>query len=1229
LPFMDEMRCYIPTDRLRAMALGQNLPDRTRGSALFADISGFTPLTETLLKELGPQRGPEEVTRYLNTVFDSLITRLDRYSGSVIIFGGDAITCWFDNDDGLYAIACALEMQETMRQFARIVTPSGSTISLAMKVGISSGEVRRFLVGDPNIQVFDILAGRTLDRLTAAEHHAAKGDIVLSGEVVDELQNQVEIGVWHVEEETGRHFGVLSSLNVAVPPRPWEPVSLETLTDEQIRPWLMSSIYERLKSGQGEFLGELRPAVPIFVHFTGIDYDHDEECISKLDCFIRQAVEILAKFDGSIFAVIMGDKGSYLYTVLGAPVAHEDDPLRAAAAALEIRKMAEELNYISELKIGITYGWLYAGASGGATRRTYVAIGDEVNLSARLMQAAGSGQILVASHAWYPVQYAFTADALPPKSVKGKTVPISVYSLTGMQERHAAVLKDMGYALPMVGRQYEVKKFEQELAQVLSGRGRILGITGEAGMGKSRLAMEMIRIAQTSKMAIYGGECEAYGAHTNYLVWQGVWYGLFELDRHASLEAQVYDLERQLLQINPALLPRLPLLGGVLNLPIPDNQLTRSLDAKLRKSSLEALLVDCLHARAKTRPLMIILEDCQWMDELSHDLLAMIGRAILNMPVMLVTTYRPLQMEHLKRVLVSGLPNYVGIELGELSEQEAEELIQLKLRQLSKTQARVSPELVTRIMEKTDGNPFYIEELINYLQDRGIDPSGAGGLAQLDLPDSLYSLVLSRIDQFNESQKVTLKVASIIGRMFKAAWVYGYYPQPGDPQLTLDNLDALYLTDLIPAETSESEKSYLFKHITTQEVAYESLPYNTRSKLHGLFAHFMEEANISSLDRYIDLLAFHYGHSENTEKKREYWLMAGQASQAKHANAAAVEYYRHALELLSPADKVDVLQKLGQVLEIIGKYNEAEESYQQALELAVQQKDQRGQGLVQTALGELYRKQGRYDEAVEWLNRARVMFEALGDQEGIGRVLHFSGTVAAHRANFAEARGLYEESLVIRRALNDRANTASLLSNLGVVARAQGDLDLARTLHEEALSIRREIGDRWAIGVSLNNLGNVAVDQGRFAEASALHEEGLAIRREVGDRWAIANALNNLGNLAREQGDYQKAIRLYHESLEINHQLDGKWAIAYLLDDIACLSVLCSQPERAFRLAGAASAVRKSIGSSLSPAEQKKLDDSLEKARQSINEAEQTRLFSEGENWSLEQAVEYVYRSDD
>ncbi len=268
---------YIPGDRRRALAQGTPMPDRVRGAALFADISGFTPLTEALAKELGPQRGAEELTAQLNRVFHALITDLARYGGHVIYFSGDAITCWIDGDDGLRATACALAMQATIGQFGDVVTPAGMKVRLAMKVAVSVGAARRFLVGDPSVQRIDVLAGRLIDELAGAEHQAEKGEVVLDRSALEALGDRVEIREMRVEEDGWREFGVVDRLTVPVEVAP-APAQDNPLPEAVAREWLLPDIFERLRAGHGEFLAELRPAYPVFLRFGGIDYDDERRC---------------------------------------------------------------------------------------------------------------------------------------------------------------------------------------------------------------------------------------------------------------------------------------------------------------------------------------------------------------------------------------------------------------------------------------------------------------------------------------------------------------------------------------------------------------------------------------------------------------------------------------------------------------------------------------------------------------------------------------------------------------------------------------------------------------------------------------------------------------------------------------------------------------------------------------------------------------------------------------
>lgn len=1215
---MERPISYIPMDRRQALFRGEKLPDPAHGAALFADVSGFTPLTERLVRDLGPQRGAEEVTRHLNRVYDGLVDELHRYGGSVISFSGDAITCWFEGDNGFRATSCALAMQAVMQQAQTIHTPSGE-MTLAMKTAVVTGSARRFLIGNPSVQLIDVLAGKTLDRLVEAEHEAEKGEVILDEATLDNLGSRVRLKTFRQSPLTGAQLGVVENLENMSIPAYWPAIPPDALSEEITRRWLLPPVYKRLVEGGGEFLAELRPAVALFVRFSGIDYDDDEEAETKLDAFVQSVQEILSRYDSNLLQLTIGDKGSSLYAAFGAPFAHEDDVIRAVSAALELQELAGRLSYISPLQIGICQGRARTGAYGGTTRRTYGVLGDAVNTAARLMQAAVPGQILVTESTVGQTGDRFAWEKLPPVTVKGKAEPLSVYAVVQREAQPTIRLQEPQYALPMVGRAVEQALIEEKMAVVKAGQGQVIAISGEAGIGKSRLVTKMIRLAGEQQFLGLGGECQSYGTKSSYLVWQRIWQDFFELTPNMPVDVQIAQVAEQLQRINPSLLPRLPLLGAVLRLAIPDNELTQSFDAQLRKVSLESLLVECLRARAAETAVLIVLEDCHWIDSLSFELLEALVRAIADRPILVVLAVRSPDMSRVQTAAFRQMPNFTEIKLHEFTPAEAEHLIALKMEQLTRAKINIPRLLREKITERAAGNPFYIEELLNYLQSQSAVAERT--LQDLDLPTSLHSLILSRIDQLTESQRNTIKVASVIGRLFRAAMLWGAYPPLGGPQQVKSDLETLDQLDLTPQDTPEPELAYLFKNVVTQEVAYESLPFATRAMLHDLIGQYIERHYASVLSQYVGLLAYHYGRSDNDVKKREYLLKAGEVAQAEYANEAAIEYFQRVLPLLPEAKRPAVMRKLGSVQELVGQWDEASNLYRQGLQLAQQQNNQQEEAWCQAALAELLRKRGRFEEATKHLEAARQTFEVLEDISGVAQAYHSAGTLAAQQGQYEQARDLYQQSLVLRQELAQPAFIAALLSNLAIIARFQGDLPESRRLNEEALAIRRQVGDRRTIANSLNNLGNLVRNLGDLVQARSHLEEALQLQREVGDRWAIANSLNNLGNVVRDQADFATARHFYVESLTINHEFGDRRAIAYVLEDMAALAAMEANPGRALQLVGAAQALREENGTPLSAVEKSQLDGRLTTV---LDHPQTITYLAQGRQHSLTEAIEFA-----
>ena len=535
----------------------------------------------------------------------------------------------------------------------------------------------------------------------------------------------------------------------------------------------------------------------------------------------------------------------------------------------------------------------------------------------------------------------------------------------------------------------------------------------------------------------------------------------------------------------------------------------------------------------------MVIEDLHWIDALSLELLEQLANALAAHAVAFVLAYRPSQWSMANASRLEALPQFTKIELRELTLAEAGQAVRAKLAQLYPARGGALPAgLVEALMARAQGNPFYMEELLNYLRDRGLDPAA---LDHIELPDSLHALVLSRIDRLSEGEKNTLRVASVVGRLFRAEWLTGYYPDLGALPAVRASLDALSNLDLTPLDSPEPEWRYLFKHIVTHEVTYESLPFATRARMHEQLASYLE-----GIDAPVEAIACHYGRSGNTAKKIEFLRKAGEAAQRNFANDAALDHFSSLLALLrDDKEKYRIHLMRGQVAELMGRYGDAEGDYTAALESAGD--DLGSKADAQFALAKLGRLRGEYGIALDWLAQAHEARTTLQDTAGLAQGLIEKGLILNRRGEFAQAHATLNEGLALAREAADKPTVALALNSLGNVAFAQGEYDAARACYEESMGLRRAIGERSGIAASLSNLGAVALADDDYAWARPLLEESLSIRRGIGDKWGIATSLTNLGVLAMWQGDYRTARALYEECLAIRREMGDKVGTALSL----------------------------------------------------------------------------------
>ncbi|HEY1014026.1 MAG TPA: AAA family ATPase [Herpetosiphonaceae bacterium] len=1194
---MQTMEAYLAQDRRRALMRDEPLPQRADGSLLFADMSGWTALTASLTHTHGPRHGIDALTQQLNRVYDLLIAQVDAAGGSVVHFAGDGMTCWFDGDTGLRAIWCAQAMQA---QLARLPAPGPADVpvALAVRAAITTGTVRRFAVGDPAIQLLDILAGPVLQRLGRLETLAMQHEVIVDAAALAGIAEPVAVRDWRSLPDGSLRAGVLDlAAPIAAPPAPADDGSpAAPLARAVLRPWLLPAVFNHLATGAGEFLTELRPAAILFARVAGPDDADDPAAHAALDATVRQAQAVIQRYEGALLSLHSDAVGVVVGAAFGVPVAHQDDPLRAVAAAEELRQGAPGAT--AAFQIGLAHGIVRAGAYGGHQRRAYGVLGDEVNLAARLMSQAAPGEVLASE----PLQAATAArrrwHPLPQRRLKGKDIPLTPYRLdtrrAGADESGAGPAS----SAPLVGRAAELALIQERLARAAGGRGQIIAIHGEAGMGKSRLLAEVCATAGQAGWTIARGACPSYGSTPAYGVWQPIWRTLFAVPAALPPAGQQAWLAEQLRALDPLLLARLPLLGTVLGLPLEDNPLTASFDAATRKKSLEDLLVACLRARARggSERLLLVLDDCHWIDQLSQELLVRISRAIPRLPVALIAVARPPDPAAPPSPL-TGLAHATTLALAELPPAESARLLAALL---ARTRTALPPALRRQLIERSQGIPFYLEELAQFIAEQ---PAAS---ASTELPASLHSLILSRLDLLSDRQKVTVKVASIIGRLFRASWLWGYQPTLGAPPAVLDDLATLSRLEITPLERPAPDPTYGFKHALTHDVVYDSLPPTMRAQLHEQLAVFLETG--PQPDRQAPLLAFHYARSANRAKYQRYARQAGAAAQAAGDYGTAQTYYAAVLPALAEAEaQADVRFQLGTIADILGQWPAALGHYAAILEQAeAGAVGLRWRALALHASGRVRTRQGEYTRALADLDDAEAAIEEDGDTALRIQVLIDRANVQWRQGALAEGRDQLDLALRLALAADDQPALARIYGALGNLTYSQGDGATAVDYQRRGYAIHQAMGNRMGMAASLINLGMAEMIAERLEPARQLLEQALELMQEIGDQRGVMICLLNRATVAYRLEDWEDALERYRQSIVLARDLGDLLAFSYGLLGMGAVGAARNtgaDHERALRLLAAAQANATALQAVLEPYEQAIYEEAIARIRQGMDPA--------------------------
>ena len=955
--------------------------------------------------------------------------------------------------------------------------------------------------------------------------------------------------------------------------------------------------------------------------YTALSENLDPEDVATIMNRLFEAVTTeIHRFGGTI------DKysGDAVMALFGAPQAlenHEEMAVRAALAMQSViadfsADLEQERGFSLRMRIGLNTGEVLAGLVGGLKARSYTVMGDTVNLASRLEHAAPVGRIMISAATARRIRAIF--DFEPPQqiTVKGKTEPITVYLVVGEKAERGRVRGLAGLYAPMVGREAEFAELQTTFAEALAERvWRATAVSGEAGIGKSRIRREFVAwMTETHPQTrILSGTGYTHTRTTPYSLLAEVMRSLFTVGRDVGVETAVTQLTARLHHLQPTLDDtefryQLGSLAGVLGLPSDSNPL-QDLDPEQRRDRTFLSLERVLLAAAVEAPLLLILDDLHWADVLSlafmERILNLVARQLFtNQAVMLLILSRPAEdptsaLGELLQELTQ--PPHHRLHLTALNDSQSATLIANLLDQ------SLPADLSALITAHAQGNPFFVEELVrSFIEDGTLREDEATGewrvsraVADVRVPGSVQDIIAARLDRLPPQNKRITQHAAIIGRTF---WqqLLAQITRFDSVEPTLLLLEIRQLADRLSESQIAEDWEWVFRHVLIQEVAYTTVPKQTRRQIHQQVAAALETQLDEHTSFLLPLIAYHFEEGDVPDKAIEYLSRAGEQAAGQFANEEAIGYFSRALALLDKiagkgelteteqshqyrllrdraevyhltgrrtAQKtdLDVLQELadsdGRRAEVALKfaaYYQAISDFPTAVmqaKTAVAHADQSAntrqkiEGLNAWASGLL--SLSDLDEAEGLLHQAQQLAAGQNDLLNESISLVRLGIVAYYRGDNHAARDRYEAALTRARQLGNLQRQAASLINLVAVYHGLGDLGNARSAGEEALAIARTIGDRAKEAVTLNNLGAIYHALGQYVIARQYHDQALILAQTLHDRQSESLSANNLALVLCDLYEFREASRYARMALSLDRDIGDRVGQGYSLTTLA------------------------------------------------------------------------------
>jgi class 3 adenylate cyclase/tetratricopeptide (TPR) repeat protein len=940
--------------------------------------------------------------------------------------------------------------------------------------------------------------------------------------------------------------------------------------------------------------GERKHVTVLFSDLSGyttmaekLDPEEIKEITSRI---FGEIASIVSRYDGFVEKYI----GDAIVALFGVPKAHEDDHLRAIRAARDIhesvdgigRQYQEKIGRRLTLHSGIVTGLVVTGEV-NMEKGTHGVAGDTINLASRLSGLAQPGEILVGEATYLQSNGAFSFERLQPASVKGRAEPVTLYRLLEKKEEPARGLATQGISSPLVGRSAEVAAIRASVNRLLDGQGGILSVIGEAGLGKSRLLAEIRHQYQNDALWLEGRTL-SYGQKMSYWPFREILWQYVTITEDDSDTDAWRKFEQKIVELFPdesgEILPYLP---GLMGLEVRGDlaKNLKYLDGEAMGRQIYLSSRRFFERLAET-PLVLVFEDLHWADESTVALIAHLFPLTTRVPLLICGISRPdiaVPAARLRDIAFKDHERrYTEIRLSPLSSAESTDLIN-NLLTIESLPSRTR-EL---ILQRAEGNPFFLEEIMRTLIDKGAVHSENGHwkatseIETVTIPDTIQGVILARIDRLDEAVKQILKTASVIGRAF----LYRLLKEVTDAVKELDrHLDTLTATELIREKQKTPELEYIFKHALVQESTYESILLKKRHELHGKVGSAIETLFSDRLDEFSSVLAYHFAKAEHWEKAQEYLFKAGDQAGRIAADAEALTHYQEALETYARAfgDKWDPVQrgilerKMGEAFYRLGEPDTANEYFQRALAYFGRPKLPTSKSRVGLSILKeigtqiahrmfsrwLVKKTfGQVDQAVEEVARIYEMMTTIDVATAPEHLLlatltclnfserkgHLPGIVSesaslhviAHIFRFFRlARSLLRRAEMLSTQTQDPMALVRVCLNVSLQGWSTGHLDKGVEYGLKGADIaRRGCWDPKLWGYANTNAASSFLYGGDFASAFAIAQETARFGQDANDREILCMGLCYVGGIQQYQGEFEHAATNLIRAIELSEEI--------------------------------------------------------------------------------------------